>query len=872
MDGTRILASDGLTLTFVPTGVWAHFTTYQVSVTPEVASIWGFSFDQEPDSVGFQAFTSSFRTVQESTPPRLIYASPADGDTAILVDANITLQFSEAMDSASVAAAFVLRAGGATLPGVGTLDPSGKYWVFNPDAPLAWSAVCSVRVAATATDLAGNPLDCTVADPCELAFTTERDRVGPRVRATDPLNGSSGVGVSDTLRIIFDEPIDPASIDSSSIRIALGGGAPVDGMILPQGDGSTLAWVPVDSLAFLTTYAVAVDTLLQDLEGNFFDQDQNTAHRQAYAGSFTTAIETIGPRVRVSDPAHGESNVSVAAAITLTFSEPVNAASLADAVTLSVNGLSAPGSLTGAAADWTFTPTWPMGGNAACTLRVATTVVDSIGNPLDQNRSTPELDPFVAAFRTEPDLTSPYVTRMTPSSGSGEVSLHPTMRLTFSEPMLASSVNAMTFHVDAPGGSPVAGAASLDESGTEISWTPTDSLDLGTTYVLIAETTLLDVARNALDQIAYLPGHQPFEGTFTTVTEKIPPRVSAVVPDSAAVDVDPGGAIVLTFSEPMNTTNVTGAFQLRLAETQIEGSGSWDAADSIWTFTPTDSLARGGAFVATLDTTATDANGNLLDQDPATIERESFYLPFTTAEAILPPRVASMEPDSGSIGVGLTETLRVRFTKALAPASLTTSSFYVGPHPQGGSAGDPLGGSAILEAAGTIIRWIGDEPFEFGTRYAVIADTLLTDLVGARLDQDPASAGRQLYRGFVTAMNETIPPSVLLSNPANGETGVTIDAIVGIRFSESMDSLSLKTAGVVTLAEEGGAAVACDLWIGAAADTIRLLPQAPLEYSTTYRAWVDTLATDSLGNRLDQNGGLPGRQAFESLFGTGAAP
>ena len=75
----------------------------------------------------------------------------------------------------------------------------------------------------------------------------------------------------------------------------------------------------------------------------------------------------------------------------------------------------------------------------------------------------------------------------------------------------------------------------------------------------------------------------------------------------------------------------------------------------------------------------------------------------------------------------------------------------------------------------------------------------------------------------------------------------------------------------VTLAEQAGAAIACSLWIGAAADTICLTPEEALESNTSYRARVDTLATDAVGNRLDQEPGAAGRQAFESLFETGSA-
>jgi hypothetical protein len=96
-----------------------------------------------------------------------------------------------------------------------------------------------------------------------------------------------------------------------------------------------------------------------------------------------------------------------------------------------------------------------------------------------------------------PDNTAPTVSSTSPADMADNVSIVTTVSATFSEEMDASTVNDTNFTV-ADGGGPVAGTVSY--SGTTATFTPTDPLELSTTYTATVRTGVTDKAGNALGQ------------------------------------------------------------------------------------------------------------------------------------------------------------------------------------------------------------------------------------------------------------------------------------------------------------------------------------------------------------------------------------
>jgi hypothetical protein len=141
----------------------------------------------------------------ESTPPAINSRSPAAGATGVVLNARVTMSFSEPMDAASVQGAFMLMRGAAVVPG--RLEYIGQAAVFTPEAPLAPQTTYVATLRSAASDLAGNGL---AADDA-WTFTTgaAADTTPPSVLAVTPAPNSTGVPRDAVLSVTFSEPIFP---------------------------------------------------------------------------------------------------------------------------------------------------------------------------------------------------------------------------------------------------------------------------------------------------------------------------------------------------------------------------------------------------------------------------------------------------------------------------------------------------------------------------------------------------------------------------------------------------------------------------------------------------------------------------------------
>lgn len=88
------------------------------------------------------------------------------------------------------------------------------------------------------------------------------DTTAPAVTRRSPAAGATGVPVGTTVVAGFSEPLDPATVDAASVRLApAGGGSAVAGTVTLSSDGRTLTLDPAADLAPGTGYAVRVSGL-----------------------------------------------------------------------------------------------------------------------------------------------------------------------------------------------------------------------------------------------------------------------------------------------------------------------------------------------------------------------------------------------------------------------------------------------------------------------------------------------------------------------------------------------------------------------------------------------------------------------------------
>lgn len=148
------------------------------------------------------------------------------------------------------------------------------------------------------------------------------DDADPAVIEIDPPAGAIAIPVEQVVRVRFSEPIDTGAFASSWVELRRSAGGAMAVTRTFEDGGATVVLTPSQPLLSFTTYLVKVSTAVRDPAGRHLEQAIQT--------SFTTRDVTPPVVVDVS-PAAGEVQVPVGAQLSVTFSEPVELASLSGA-------------------------------------------------------------------------------------------------------------------------------------------------------------------------------------------------------------------------------------------------------------------------------------------------------------------------------------------------------------------------------------------------------------------------------------------------------------------------------------------------------------------------------------------------------------
>ncbi len=150
-DVAGTVAASATSVTFTPAASLAYGTTYTLTLA---AGVRDRSGNAMPAS-GTWSFTTG--PAPDTTPPAIASRTPAPGDAGVPTGTTIAVQFSEAIDPASVTAStFEVRAGATLL--AGTASAAGTTATFTPASTLAPATVVTVTLHAGVRDASGNAI------------------------------------------------------------------------------------------------------------------------------------------------------------------------------------------------------------------------------------------------------------------------------------------------------------------------------------------------------------------------------------------------------------------------------------------------------------------------------------------------------------------------------------------------------------------------------------------------------------------------------------------------------------------------------------------------------------------------------------------
>ncbi len=661
----------------------------------------------------------------------------------------------------------------------------------------------------TVEDAAGN-----AAGGFQLVFTTATmaDTVAPQVVRVSPLNGATGVPVNATVVVAMTEPLNPFSVTATTVTLQSAGG-PVPVTRVLSNSGTWLHLTPTGPLAVTTTYSVQL-TGLRDLGGNALAGFTSTFQTAASA-----TADTTGPSVTAVSPSHGATNVALTAPISVTFSEPVSPVTITpDTVyvqRVNTSGrIAASVSLNGAGTSATIALSAPL--LPLTTYRIVASAQDLVGNPGGFNNTT-----FTTGAGPA-DTTAPTVLLITPANGLTDVSVRTPVVVTFSESLNPTTVTNDTIAVFVNGVEQYWGQQ-LSADNTVVALGPLQ-VPPASLVTVVVTSGVQDLSGNPLSEVV---------SQFTTEltgSDTTAPFVVSMRPPSGATNVAPDTSAVLVFSESMQPATTAANVLLAANGVLVNGAVTASGQNQVATFTPLAPLAPNTFAEVFALPGVRDAAGNPL----SSIFQSSFRV--ATDPAGRAPEVVAFEPSGGV--VPRNSALTARFSERIDPGTLTASSVVV----TGNSTGITLAGTRSLDASGTMFRFTPASTWPLNDYVQITFTSAIRDATGT-----PLATARTFYvYMYPDAVVDAEAPTVTSVAPANGATGVGLNAELRVRFSEPINPVTVD-ATTVTLRNPSGALQPCTIAFSAQNQQVRIVPHAPLAANTEHTVTI-TGVTDIAGN------------------------
>ncbi|MCB0154273.1 MAG: Ig-like domain-containing protein, partial [Anaerolineae bacterium] len=161
------------------------------------------------DAAGQTLLPADFTWRFTTQPPEVVFTNPSDGQTLVPIERPVQVTFNQPVDPQSAVDHFELSGGGGLLGGgavSGDFNIVDNTLTFTPTERLAFDTTYQVTVEAGVTAAAGGQ---GMVSPYSFSFTTVPL---PRIVGTEPSDGQADVWPYTDFRIIFNAPINPATV------------------------------------------------------------------------------------------------------------------------------------------------------------------------------------------------------------------------------------------------------------------------------------------------------------------------------------------------------------------------------------------------------------------------------------------------------------------------------------------------------------------------------------------------------------------------------------------------------------------------------------------------------------------------------------
>lgn len=657
------------------------------------------------------------------------------------------------------------------------------------------------------------------------------DTFPPEILFSDPSDESTGILITRTsFTITMNEPILPSSINIDNVTISPG----VLYDVFPDPLNNTRIKIQLlESLAYSTEYTITV------VEGGLKDLSENAVATNEFVQFTTEAAppappppDTTPPTVQATNPIDNATSVPKDKIVTITMDEPmlassINTTNVQVSPSIDYDVFLNPVNLSQIIINHTvpfafntiYTITLPSGG-----------VKDTSSNGI---ASMFAFDFTIEVQPTVPDTTPPTVSSIDPVNGATGVVRNKTITITFSEPILESSINT-TNVVLAP---LIANSVFRDPTNTsKVIIDPTGDLPASTLHTItLPAGGIKDLSDNGLaSQLQF---------GFTTEAappppDTTPPTITARSPAISATNVAIDTDITVDFSEALLTPIPANSFELFApGPTEVTAvTITMENGNARLRMNPDSNLNTSTPYTVFVRTTIEDVAGNNLASESS--------WSFTTAAAApgpdtTPPTVIARIPAPGATNVARNSTVIVDFSETMDAATIHSNSIELYRVSDSAEIACNISLGAIDGQSNRRITLTPTSLLGFNTQYQAFVKTLVKDVAGNALASEVSWL-------FTTVENL----AVIARNPAASSTNVATNTTVQTDFNKALNTATVTSSSYKLINVGTGIQVAATISFANGNTRAVLTPTAALATSTQYQVIVSPTVADTTGVTL----------------------
>ncbi|KXB07341.1 hypothetical protein AKJ51_01575 [candidate division MSBL1 archaeon SCGC-AAA382A20] len=463
-------------------------------------------------------------TIRDHKNPTISLTSPSAGTTGVLLDADITIQFSETMNTSITPTLSQSTGTIVSYTFQGWTSPTVAKW--NHSSKWDWGDTITLNVSGAYDDSNSQNIQVSY----DWSFTVKQDAFKPHVNNTIPTVGASNVDADGDIYIFFNETMD--STHTPNLIINQGtdpGGWSITYMSnATYGNNITYGTIKYshNTLSFSTTYQLTMS--------NYKDEAGNVGND--YTWGFTTESEDIPPQITSTVPTDGATDIVNNTDIVLNFNEPMDTG-VGNMPSVTFNAGTQP-------AGWSGT--WTSNSQLTYTVTGVWSVYEYINITVSDFKDVAgNSNSYTWDFRIA-DYIKPTVLSVTPPDDNPNTVMNTPIEIIFSESMDTSTTPTLS-----------------QRSGTYIpyafqGWTSTNVADDTATWThgdwQNDENIKMRVS-GFYDSHGTMGNYYPTNEdnwNFTTEADTYPPQVISTSPSGGQENASLTSDIIIKFNDEMN--------------------------------------------------------------------------------------------------------------------------------------------------------------------------------------------------------------------------------------------------------------------------------------------------------------------------------